>query len=141
MPERKTQNEDLFHWGSSANLPRLHTCENKVPFWDFSQFAVTTATDLPARHSGYWRWNKDILISNVLQWTPTHRHTRVGWPTKTYIHQLYADTGCHLKDLPRVMADWDGWQEKELKQSILPVCLDPHHLKFIVLYTSWIVCN
>ena len=43
MPERKTLNEDLFYRGSSANLPRLHTCENKVPFWDFSQFAVTIA--------------------------------------------------------------------------------------------------
>ena len=31
----KTQNEDLFYKGSSANLPCLHTCENKVPFWDF----------------------------------------------------------------------------------------------------------
>ena len=41
MPEIKTLNEDLFYRGSSANLPRLHTCENKVPFWDFSQFAVT----------------------------------------------------------------------------------------------------
>ena len=41
MPERKTLNKDLFYRGSSANLPRLHTCKNKVPFWDFSQFAVT----------------------------------------------------------------------------------------------------
>ena len=41
MPERKTLNEDLFYRGSSANLPRLHTCENKVPVWDFSQFPVT----------------------------------------------------------------------------------------------------
>ena len=41
MPERKTLNEDLLGRGSSANLPRLHTCENKVRFWDFSQFAVT----------------------------------------------------------------------------------------------------
>ena len=43
MPERKTLNEDLFYRGSSANLPCLHTCENKVPFWDFSQFPVTDA--------------------------------------------------------------------------------------------------
>ena len=41
MPEKKTLNEDLFYKGSSANLPRLHTCENKVPFWDFKEFAVT----------------------------------------------------------------------------------------------------
>ena len=44
MPERKTLNEDLFYKGSSANLPRLHTCKNKVPFWYFSQFAVTIVT-------------------------------------------------------------------------------------------------
>ena len=33
----KTLNEDLFYKGSSANLPRLHTCENKTPFWDKSK--------------------------------------------------------------------------------------------------------
>ena len=32
MPERKTLNEDLFYRGSSANLPRLHTCEIKSCF-------------------------------------------------------------------------------------------------------------
>ena len=43
MPEKKKQtlNEDLFDKGSSASLPRLHTCENKVSFWDFKEFAVT----------------------------------------------------------------------------------------------------
>ena len=30
----KTLNEDLFCKGSSASLPRLHTYENKDPFWD-----------------------------------------------------------------------------------------------------------
>ena len=44
MPEKKTLNEDLFYKGSSASLPRLHTCENKVPFWDFKEFAVTIHT-------------------------------------------------------------------------------------------------
>ena len=37
MPEKKTLNEDLFYKGSSANLPRLHTCENKTPFWNKSK--------------------------------------------------------------------------------------------------------
>ena len=44
MPEKKTLNEDLFYKGSSANLPRLHTCENKVPFWDFKEFTVTLSS-------------------------------------------------------------------------------------------------
>ena len=46
MPERKTLNEDLFYKGSSANLPRLHTCKNKVPFWDFKEFAITKVLQL-----------------------------------------------------------------------------------------------
>ena len=51
--EKKTLNEDLFYRGSSANLPRLHTCENKVPFWDFSQFAVTLLM-VPAHSTCSW---------------------------------------------------------------------------------------
>ena len=45
MPERKTRNEDLFYKGSSANLPRLHTCENKTPFWDKSKFFASQYLD------------------------------------------------------------------------------------------------
>ena len=37
----KTLNEDLLYKGPSASLPRLHTCENKVPFLDFKEFTVT----------------------------------------------------------------------------------------------------
>ena len=47
MPKKKkTLNEDLFYKGSSASLPHLHTCKNNVPFWDFSQFAVTIGSKL-----------------------------------------------------------------------------------------------
>ena len=31
---------------------------------------------------------------------------------KAYIHHLFVDTGCCLEDLPNVMADGDGWQER-----------------------------
>ena len=47
MPEKKTLNEDLFYKGSSASLPHLHTCENKVSFWDFKEFAVTPRLHSP----------------------------------------------------------------------------------------------
>ena len=41
-----------------------------------------------ARHAEHcWR-SKDELINNILLWAPTHRHTCVGWPAKTCIHQL-----------------------------------------------------
>ena len=40
-----------------------------------------------------------------------HGCTSVGWPVKTYINQLFADTWCHLEDF-KVMADKDGWWER-----------------------------
>ena len=45
MPERKTLKEDLFYRGSSANLPRLHTCENKSPVLGF-------LVNLPSHYNG-----------------------------------------------------------------------------------------
>ena len=44
--------------------------------------------------------------SDILLWTPTQGHTSVGQSTKT---------GCHLEDLPRAMADRDGWRVRERK--------------------------
>ena len=31
---------------------------------------------------------------------------------KNYIHQFCLNSGCHLDDIPRVMANKDGWQER-----------------------------
>ena len=38
--------------------------------------------------------------------------TGVGRSAKTNNHQLCADTGCLLEDMPRVMDDRDGWGER-----------------------------
>ena len=43
-----------------------------------------------------WR-SKEKLISKIL-WTPTHGHTSVAQPAKTYIHQFCADTRCCLEE-------------------------------------------
>ena len=65
------------------------------------------------RHVGHsWR-SKDKLISNVLPRTPTHGRASVGWPARTYSHQLCADTGCSLEDLPGAMDDRDGLLKRE----------------------------
>ena len=64
------------------------------------------------RHMGHsWR-SKDELISDELLWTPSHGQTKVGWPARTYIQQLCADTECSLEDLPGAMDDKDGWWER-----------------------------
>ena len=64
------------------------------------------------RHTKHWWRSKDKLIRNVLLWILTH-DTSVGWPIKTYTHQLHADTGCWLEDLPRALTSKDGWQESQ----------------------------
>ena len=67
------------------------------------------------RHVGHcWR-SKDKLISNVILWTHSHGWSKVGWPTRTYIQQLCADTGCSLENLLGVMDNRDGWQERVRK--------------------------
>ena len=51
-------------------------------------------------------------ICDVLLWTPSHEHAKAGRPARTYIQQLYADTGCSPEDLPEAMNDREGWRER-----------------------------
>ena len=61
-----------------------------------------------------WR-SKDELISNVLQWTPSHRRVGVGWPARTYLQQLCLDTGYSLEDLPHTMDNREKWWRRVRK--------------------------
>ena len=64
------------------------------------------------RHAGHcWR-SRDELISDVLLWTPTHGRAKAGRPARTYIQQLFEDTGCCPEDLPGVMNDREEWRER-----------------------------
>ena len=59
------------------------------------------------RHAGHcWR-SKDELISDVLLRTPTYVR-----PARTYIHQLYEDTGYSPEDLPEMMNDREKCRER-----------------------------
>ena len=51
-----------------------------------------------ARHAGHcWR-SKDELISDVFLWAPAYGQIKAGRPARTYIQQLYEDTGCYPED-------------------------------------------
>ena len=64
------------------------------------------------RHAGHsWR-SRDELISDVLLWTPTYGRAKAGRPARTYIQQLFEDTGCSREDLPEAMNDRAKWWER-----------------------------
>ena len=64
------------------------------------------------RHTGHcWR-SRHELISDVLQWTPSHGWAKAGRPAQTYIQQLCEDMGCSPEELPEVMYDRDEWRER-----------------------------
>ena len=61
------------------------------------------------RHIGHcWR-SRDELISDVLQWTHTYCRAKAGRPARTYIQQIYEDTGCSPEDQPG--SDREKWRE------------------------------
>ena len=45
-------------------------------------------------------------------WAPSHGQAKIGWPARSYIQQLYADTKRSLEDLVEAMNDSDGWWER-----------------------------
>ena len=60
------------------------------------------------RHAGHC-W--ELLISDVLLWTPTYGRAKAGRPARTYIQQLCEDMGCSPEDLPEAMNDREKWRE------------------------------
>ena len=61
------------------------------------------------------------LVSDVLQWIPSHSRSSVGRPRRTYLQQLRTDKGCSLEDPSGAMDDRDEWRERlrEIRASCL----------------------
>ena len=103
---------------------------HRATYWtnpgsNIPQSSCCTATDLPSLkpskirrtgHAGHcWR-SKDKLISNVRRWTHSYRHASIGRPTRTYLQQLWKDTGCSLEDLLEAMDNRDEWVRETVRE-------------------------
>ena len=64
------------------------------------------------RYSGHCCRSRDELIRDDHEWTPSHGRAKTGHPAPTYIHRLYVDTECNLKDLPEAMGNREVWRER-----------------------------
>ena len=73
---------------------------------------VKTIQVRQTRHAGHCWKSRDKLINDIVLWTPSHRRAKAGWPARTYIQQLCANTGCSLEDLPEAMDNREGWWER-----------------------------
>ena len=62
-----------------------------------------------ARHC--WR-SRDQLLSDVFLWTPTYGRAKARRPARTYIQQLWEDTGCSPEDLQEALKDREKWRER-----------------------------
>ena len=65
------------------------------------------------KHAGGHCWrSRDKLISDVLLWTPSHGQAKAGRPARTYILQLWEDTGYSPEDRPEAMYNREKWRER-----------------------------
>ena len=57
----------------------------------------------------------EAKINSWILWIPpTYGHASIGQPIGTYVHQLCADPGCSLEDLPGAMDDRDRWRDRKI---------------------------
>ena len=93
------------------------------------------------RHAGHcWR-SRNKLISDVLLWTPTYGWAKAGQPARTYIQQLWEDTGCSPEDLPEAMNDRERWWERGSGISVLMARHDDdRNIKCVIKYKTFCVC-
>ena len=114
----------LHHWSSNETLGVKASWElHKDATYCFKQIlkaAPHKSATVPLYLTNHlinmsktcWK-NKDELMSDVLQWTPTHRHTIVGWPAKN----LLSSTLCRHLMPSRGPANWGEWKER-----VKPIC-------------------
>ena len=73
---------------------------------------MKTIKIIRTRHIGHCWKSRDDLISDVLLWSSSHGWAKAGWPARTYIQQLCADTGFSPEDLPEALENREGWQKR-----------------------------
>ena len=100
-----TQGCYLLFWTNLGNTTRQN-----------SNYTATYLSSLkPSKYDEqYFQRCKDVLISDILLWTPIHGHTSVGRLVKTYIHHEL---------LSRRLARRDGQLGRMLKESRRNPCL------------------
>ena len=112
------------------NYSRILQAILSISWKQHLRYKTCTATYHPSEKNTRVRKKKMCAIllekqgrthSDWILWTPTHTLVCVRQPSRTYLYQLCADTGCSLKDLRVAMDDKDQWRERE--REINDICV------------------
>ena len=71
-----------------------------------------------ARHAAHDRRSKSELISDVLCGPPSNGRAKVERPARTYLQQLFTDTGCSMEDQLKAMDDRNEWRDRVNRDNI-----------------------
>ena len=104
---RQAANHHLGIGHMDAHIIFPSSCSSQYILWRVIQHV----NYIQIQYTTEWR-SKDELISDTLLWLLTHGCGRVGWPARTYLHQLCVDIEYSLEDLPEVMDDRNRWRER-----------------------------
>ena len=105
--EKKLDSNDTGMLRAILNNPR-----GTPPQSSSCMAATKTMKVRRTRHAGHcWR-SRDELVSDVLLRAPTYGRAKAGRPARTYIQQLYTDTGCDLEDQPEAIDDREWCRER-----------------------------
>ena len=92
-------------WNGSSCYDSIF-CSNKS-VWKLFAFKRNTWYNINVNY-----FYKELLLEDLLLWTPTYGRAKAGRPARTYIQQLCEDTGCSPEDLPEAMNDREKWRER-----------------------------
>ena len=75
-----------FYLGANETHGKKPGAKQQQLYGHLSPISQTIHQVRWTRHAGHFWRIKSKLTNNVLLWTPTYGHTRVGQSAKTYIH-------------------------------------------------------
>ena len=112
MDANKTDWEKAWrqlHKNAESNIEQvLEAAPHKAAAVRLQPTITKTIKVRQTRHAGHcWR-SRDELLSDVLQWTPSHGRAKAGRPARTYIQQPCINTGCNPEDMPEELDDKEG---------------------------------
>ena len=112
--EKKIEDDCTRMLRAILNRSRKHHPTNEQ-LYDHLPLISKTIEIRRTRFAVHCLRSKNGLISDIFLWTPSDGRAGVKRLTRTYLQQIWSDTWCFLKGLPKAMNDRDEWKERVME--------------------------